>query len=155
MIFVCISSNVGASIFYPYTSKKEKKYILKYYYASYIYMHMYHVIFAGSTGNPNLLYPLDLRMQYFLEYLLICLFTIPGKACIVFSLNSFKMYISRMSVNNECYRIYLLFEIHEYQFKYGILQLNKDILNISFQHFVNFDKEIMKLFLDENICFYI
>lgn len=77
---------------------KKKKNILKHYYASYTYMYMYHVIFAGSTGNPNLLYPLDLRIQYFLEYLLICLFTIPGKACIIFPFNSFKMYIGNMSV---------------------------------------------------------
>lgn len=116
-------------------------------------MHMYHVIFAGSTGNPNILYPLDLRMQYFLKYLLICLFTIPGKACIIFSFNSFKMCIGKMIVNNEYY--IFLFEIHAYQFKYGILQLNKDILNICFQHFVSFDKEITKIFSGWKYLFYI
>lgn len=117
---------------------KQRKKLLKYYYASYTYIYMYHVVFAVSLNYPNRLHPLDMRMQYFLEYLLICLFTIPGKACIIFHFNLFKMYISKIGVDNECY-IYLLFEIHEYQFGYCSLHLNKDINIFFLQNFVNFD----------------
>lgn len=82
---------------------KKRKKLLKYYYASYTYIYMYHVVFAVSLNYPNRLHPLDMRMQYFLEYLLICLFTIPGKACIIFHFNLFKMYISKIGVDIECY----------------------------------------------------